>query len=679
TPNHTTGLNRFCAATLALPGELLYKETKNIKKYKMVKGKKTAYFKKVVTTYGVNDPIFLTGEEGSDESRAFALNTKLGQLSQVPALGLGAIENVVVAPAKKTKKSTVAFIGEDGDVTDSQLFMYRGTKTAVGTWLNRAGLVNGKRFVASVLNSGTQLATDVNVRTAVAKKTLTTGVRQAAPVATTKVKIVGGTLTVTTATAHNLKAGDAVTLSSFGTVGGVNLGAGDSNINGTDVVRTTSGLTFTIGIDADDLAETAYTDGLVAIPNDLIVITTAAAHGLIEGDRVRVAGNSDLNGVHTISGVPSTTTFTVVAEGAALSTSGGTVAELLDVEFKGIPTNLAGDAQQVLAKLRGTEFSRVEDLFINPANANELFFITTQSDADGIGVSGVKEVGRDGGALWKITFANIANPSAGAYLELILDGTEASLSDGIKLNKPDNMTMTNDGAVVLLQEDPGSNSHVARVLALRLSDLKLVTIATVDSAYVSKGNTDTYLTDDEETSGIFDATKLYKRTDGASYFMFNAQIHPATKNGGGTSYGTDPLKALEVALARPDLIAQTNYAISNINRASGTATSITITLADVGSLAVNDVMHIFGAASEINGSYAITGVNSDAKTITVTVASTLSLNGDANQGNSGLTVGARVVSVDADAALAMKSTVIEAGGLYTLKITSWDTVFNVSP
>jgi hypothetical protein len=669
-------LNRFCAATLALPGELLFKETKNVKYTTMVKGKKVVRTKKVTTTYGVSDPIFLTGEEGSDESRAFALNTKLGQLSQVPALGLGAIENVVVAPASKTKKSTVAFIGEDGDVTDSQLFMYQGTKSNKGSWLNRAGLVNGKRFVANVLNSGTSLATDVNVRTAAAKKALTTGVRQAAPVATTKVKIVGGTLTITTASAHNLKVGDAVTLSSFGSVGGIDLGSGASNINGTDTVRSVSGTSFTIGVDADDLAETSYADGRVAVANDVIVITTGAAHGLNEGDRVRVEGNNDLNGVHVVSGAPSTTVFTVQAEGAALSTSGGTVAKLLDVEFKGVPTDLAGDAQQVLAKLRGTEFSRVEDLYINPANANELFFITTQSDADGVGVAGVKEDGRDGGALWKMTFDNIANPRGGAYLELILDGSEASLTDGIKLNKPDNMTMTNDGRVILIQEDPGGNSHVARVLALRLSDKRLVTIAKVDSDYVVSSNKDTYLTNDEETSGIFDATKLFNKNDGASYFFFNAQIHPASKNGGGTSYGTDPLKALQVALARPDLIAQTSYGITNINRANSSATSITITLTDVGSLAVNDVMHIYGAASEVNGSYAITEVNADAKTIKVTVASTLSLTGDANQGNSGLTANARVVTVDGDAALALKSTVIEAAGLYTLKVTNWDTVFN---
>jgi hypothetical protein len=203
-----------------------------------------------------------------------------------------------------------------------------------------------------------------------------------------------------------------------------------------------------------------------------------------------------------------------------------------------------------------------------------------------------------------------------------------------------------------------------------------VTIAKVDSDYVVSSNKDTYLTNDEETSGIFDATKLFNKNDGASYFFFNAQIHPASKNGGGTSYGTDPLKALQVALARPDLIAQTSYGITNINRANSSATSITITLTDVGSLAVNDVMHIYGAASEVNGSYAITEVNADAKTIKVTVASTLSLTGDANQGNSGLTANARVVTVDGDAALALKSTVIEAAGLYTLKVTNWDTVFN---
>jgi hypothetical protein len=555
--------------------------------------------------------------------------------------------------------------------------MYAGDKHAKGTWLRRAGLVDGKKFVASISNSGSALADDVKVRTALAKKTITTAVRQAAAIATTKVAVSSGTLTITTASAHNMKIGDEVTLSSFGAVGGINLGSGASNINGVDIVRSVTSTTFTIGVDAEDLAETNYTDGRVALAADVVVITTSANHGLLEGDRVRVEGNSDLAGLHIVTGAPSTTVFTVSAAGSALSSSGGTVGEMLNVDFRAVPTDIAGDAQQVVARLRGTEFSKVKDLFVNPANPNELFFVTAQSDSDTTTVAGVKETGRDGGALWKVTFINVNNPEAGAFIELILEGTEYSESDGIKINRPDNITMTDDGTVLLIQEDSGALSHVARVLALRLSDKKLVTLAQFDADYVTRSNTDTYLSDDEETSGIFDATGLYDLNDGADYFFFSAQLHPATRNGGSVSYGTDPLRALQVALARPDLIAQTSYDITNINRASGSATSITITLDSVGELAVNDVMHIYGASTEINGSYAITAVNGGANTVTATVANSLTLNGDLNAGNSGLTANARLVTVDGTEALALKASIIEAGGLYTMRITDWDDVFDV--
>ena len=661
TPNHSKALNRFCSATLVDAGGL--------------------FFKNKSGKYGTKDAVFLTGEEGSDESRAFALNVKTKQLVQLPALGLGASENVGIADVKATKKSTVAVLGEDGESTSSQLFVYKGTKTKTGNWYKRAGLTNGLRFVTRVLNSGTTIANDYNVRTAMADKTVVSAVSGGNAVDTAKVKIVEGQLTITTAAVHNVKIGDKVTLSNFGSVTDANSATVDlAVINGTATVTAVGSTTaFTFGVDLDNLAETVYTAGDVALPAARVVVTTSAAHGLIEGDTVSFEGVSGLSGRYAVTGVPtgSTTVFTVKQTGNAISSTGGTVHEILDVEFKAIPTDLAGDAQQALAQLRGTVFARVEDLSFNPKNANELYFITTQSDSvtAGSGFPGTSESGRDGGGLWKLTFVDVAHPELGANLELILDGTEAPTNDGsIKLNKPDNLSFSANGQYVMIQEDPGSNNHIARLLALRLSDKALVSVAQFDPTYFAPSSVDSYLTNDEESSGIFDATKYFKLGDGASYFMFNAQIHPVSKDGSGNSFGSDPLKARAAALLRPDLVAQTNYAITNINHVAS-STTMTVTVTDTGELAANDIVTIFGGTAEVNGTYSVTAVNPDNDTFTVTVKNTVTLNGDLNVGNSGLSVNAKAITTSTDEDLAFKGSVFEGGGLYTLKIENWDALF----
>jgi hypothetical protein len=665
TPNHTKALNRFCSATLIDAGGFFYKNKQ---------GK-----------FGTKDPIFLTGEEGSDESRAFGLNIATKQLVQLPALGLGAAENVVIADVDVTKKSTVAVLGEDGESTSSQLFVYKGTKTKTGSWFKRAGLTNGLRYVTRVLNSGATVADDYKVRTAMADKTIVSAINGGNAVTTTKVKIVEGQLTITTAAVHNVKIGDKVTLSGFASVTDATPVTVDlSGINGTATVSAVGSTTaFTFGVDLDNLAETAFTAGSVALPTPRVVVTASAAHGLIEGDTVSFEGVAGLSGRYLVTGVPtgSTTVFTVKQDGAAFSSTGGTAHKILDVEFKKLPTDMAGDAQQALAQLRGTIFARVEDLSFNPANANELFFVTTQSDSvtSGSGFPGVGDVaGRDGGGLWKMTFVDVAHPELGANLELILDGTEAPSNDSaIKLNKPDNMSFSNNGQYVMLQEDPGANNHIARLLALRLSDKALVSVAQFDPTYFAPSSVDSYLTNDEESSGIFDATKYFNLGDDASYFMFNAQVHPVSKDGGGNSFGSDPLKARAVAVLRPDLVPTTDYSITNINRASAAATSITVTVSDIGELAANDIVTIYGGTAEVNGTYSVTAVNAGAGTFTVTVKSTVTLNGDLNVGNSGLTANAKASVSSTDDDLLLKSTIFEGGGLYTLKIEDWDALFTV--
>jgi secreted PhoX family phosphatase len=177
--------------------------------------------------------------------------------------------------------------------------------------------------------------------------------------------------------------------------------------------------------------------------------------------------------------------------------------------------------------------TRVEDGEWDPTNPNVFYFVTTESNKD----SGATKpnpaeptFSRDGGALWRLTFTDGQKPELGAKLEMLLDGSEAPY-----LSKPDNLAVTENG-IVMIQEDPGSNGHISRIVAFRPSDSKIAVVAEFNKEYFATGAAQ-FMTIDEESSGIIDATKLLaKPGDKNTYFFFNAQVHTTG-----------------AALARPDL------------------------------------------------------------------------------------------------------------------------------
>jgi hypothetical protein len=118
-----------------------------------------------------------------------------------------------------------------------------------------------------------------------------------------------------------------------------------------------------------------------------------------------------------------------------------------------------------------------------------------------------------------LTFVDGQKPELGAKLEMLLDGTEAPF-----LSKPDNLAVTSDG-VILIQEDPGNNAQVARIVAFRVKDSKLATVAQFNPDHFSAGGSK-FMTSDEESSGIIDVTSIIaKPGDAKKYFYFNAQVH----------------------------------------------------------------------------------------------------------------------------------------------------------
>jgi len=195
--------------------------------------------------------------------------------------------------------------------------------------------------------------------------------------------------------------------------------------------------------------------------------------------------------------------------------------EFVKVDWNTSPAAFAKESTE-----KGMTLARIEDGHWDPSNPNVFYFLTTESNKDPIATApnpATPTVTRDGGALWRLTFKDAQNPAAGAELEMLLNGGES-----VYMSKPDNMTVTDDGKYLLLQEDPGGNEALARIVAYRVSDSKLAVIAEFDAKKFKTGGSE-FMTNDEESSGIINANEFFaKPGDTNSYFFFNAQIHVKT-------------------------------------------------------------------------------------------------------------------------------------------------------
>jgi len=204
----------------------------------------------------------------------------------------------------------------------------------------------------------------------------------------------------------------------------------------------------------------------------------------------------------------------------------------IKVGFNEVNTDPKYGKFATMAQANGTTFSRVEDGEFDAKDPNVYYFVTTESNKDPKATTPRPGAtySRDGGALWKMTFADAKDPFKGATMEMLLDGTEAPY-----LTKPDNITI--DGDYILIQEDPGNNAHIARLVAYRKSDGKLAELAKFDEQYFITGATK-FMTQDEESSGIINVNKFLKAAgDTKSHFLLNAQVHS------------------KLSVARPELIA----------------------------------------------------------------------------------------------------------------------------
>ena len=198
------------------------------------------------------------------------------------------------------------------------------------------------------------------------------------------------------------------------------------------------------------------------------------------------------------------------------------------ISFAEVNIKANGKDQNIEANAKGIEFARVEDGHFDPNKPNDYYFVTTQSDSDPLNKAvaattpnpATPTVSRDGGALWRVRFNDVSKPLGGATLELLLDGSE-----NIYMSKPDNIAVDSLGNV-LIQEDPGNNAHLARIVSYRISDGKLGTIAQFKPQYFTSDGA-FFITQDEESSGIIEVSNELRtsKSDKDSYYMFVAQIH----------------------------------------------------------------------------------------------------------------------------------------------------------
>lgn len=195
----------------------------------------------------------------------------------------------------------------------------------------------------------------------------------------------------------------------------------------------------------------------------------------------------------------------------------------VDVSFEKLDWNTYGVAQNKQANELGMELARVEDGHFDPKKPNDFYFVTTESNKDPRATApnpATPTVSRDGGALWRLRFKDVGNPLKGATLEMLLDGSEAPY-----LSKPDNITIDDLGNI-LIQEDPGNNAHIARIVAYNIKTQKVNTLAQFKSEYFAVGAASA-ITQDEESSGIIDVTKFLRTgaKDSARYYMYVVQVH----------------------------------------------------------------------------------------------------------------------------------------------------------
>lgn len=188
-----------------------------------------------------------------------------------------------------------------------------------------------------------------------------------------------------------------------------------------------------------------------------------------------------------------------------------------------VDTSVNGATQQTNARAAGiTEFARPEDG--HWADAKTFYFVTTGADPDG----GGGPVGTQTARLYKLSF----NETAGVVdydngtVSMVTDSASLVGTDGATARSFDNMVV--NGSTILIQEDPGNSSYIAKTWMSTDGGATWTQILESDRDRFLAGapvSGEPYLTQDEESSGIIEITDILGRNDGKRYFLGDMQAH----------------------------------------------------------------------------------------------------------------------------------------------------------
>ena len=177
------------------------------------------------------------------------------------------------------------------------------------------------------------------------------------------------------------------------------------------------------------------------------------------------------------------------------------------------------ELQQASIDAGVSQFLRVEDGAWDPTSPEDFYFVTTDqfdeqkfgADTDESGA--IDQVGRT--RLWRLKFADIANPEAGGVIEMMLDGTEPT-------QMLDNMDVDAEGNVVM-QEDVGGQPHLSKIWSYDPDTDELTVLAEHDPEKFGGPEKEPTapFTIDEESSGIIDVSDIL----GEGWYLADVQAH----------------------------------------------------------------------------------------------------------------------------------------------------------